>query len=206
MRFRPKFFYDQGDPGNPGNTTPPPAANQTPPPAAKTLTAEEIAASIVKVVDERTQRAEAGVVKTMAAQYGITEEDAKAALEKAKAEKAHQMAPEVQKKIDDANERATNMLLKAEFKLKGSDSKVGLADADSALALLNAEERAKIKVDDNGVVTGVEEAMKDQKARLPFLYNVRPANAMAGKVVGDGSEGDKSPADEIQARLFGTKS
>lgn len=115
MHFHPHFFYDEGDGGGQvvtkTDTTPDPKPqSETKPPVAKQpeikpqetklqpqpeprqqLDATEFADALMKALEDRTSRAEKGVLKSMAEQYGFTEDEAKTIMEKAKAEKASQL-------------------------------------------------------------------------------------------------------------------
>ena len=48
---------------------------------------------------------------------------------------------------------------------------LGLVDADTALLLLD---KSKIKVDDKGIVTGTEEALKDLQSSKAYLFAAQP--------------------------------
>lgn len=193
-------FFAEGDGGGASDTaasqtqqttqTQQPAAN----PAQNTQpvqqpNANDIAEAIFKAAESRTQRAEAGVVKSMADQYGITEAEAKAALEKVKAEKAQKLPDEVQKKLDEAEAKVRNMQISAEVAKIGAE--LGLVDAETAMLLIPAD---KIKVDDKGV-SGVKEALEELKKTKPYLF--RTPGAMAQRVSGQAA----SSEDELSRRM-----
>lgn len=191
-------FFAEGDGGG---TTAAPAAQQTAQtqqPAAnpaqhtqpvQQINANDLAETIAKAVESRTQRAEAGVIKSMADQYGITEAEAKAALDKAKAEKAQKLPDEVQKKLDEAEAKVRNMQISAEVAKVGAE--LGLVDAEVAMMLIPAD---KIKVDDKGV-SGVKEALEELKKTKPHLF--KAPGAMAQRVSGQAA----SSEDELSRRM-----
>ena len=183
MNFHPHFFYDQGDGGgqvetkpetapetNPQPDTKAPATKQPEPkppevkqPEPKTqpqaeprqqLDATEFADALMKALDDRTSRAEKGVLKSMAEQYGFTEDEAKTIMEKAKAEKAAQLPENVQKLLDEANAKVRKMQVAAEVSKIGAE--LGLLDAEVALQLLPGD---VIKVNVKGEVTGIKDTL-----------------------------------------------
>ena len=98
-----QFFADGGEgegAAQPVNTPNPPAA-----PAANPMTPEAIAEAFANAIAARTSRAERSVAKSFAEQYGLTEAEVTTLLEKAKADKAAAIPPEIQKQIDEAKER-----------------------------------------------------------------------------------------------------
>lgn len=172
----------------PDTTTTPPAA--TPPasmPAA--LNPNDFANAFVKALDDRTQRAEKGVLKSMAEQYGVSEDEAKTVLEKYKSDKAATLPEAAQAKIKEATDKANGLLLAAEVKTLGAS--YGLVDADVALQLLD---KTNIKIDDKGVVTGVKEAIEALKESKPYLFGAK-TGAMAQKIGGQ-SAGTLSAVEE----------
>ena len=138
-----------------------PANNQA---ANNNLTPEAIAKEFVKALNTRTDRAERSVARSFAEQYGMTEAEVTALLEKAKADKANAIPPEVQQQIDAAQAKANNLLIVAETKTLCTE--LGIIDADVAFTLMD---KANVKVDDAGKVTGVKEALEALKAAKPFL-------------------------------------
>ena len=65
--------------------------------ANNTMTPEAIAEAFAKALNTRTDRAERSVARSFAEQYGMTEAEVTALLEKAKADKANAIPPDVQK-------------------------------------------------------------------------------------------------------------
>ena len=167
MNFHPHLFYDPGDGGGQVETKPEtapetkpqpetkvPAAKQpeTKPPEVKQpepktqpqpesrqqLDATEFADALMKAVDDRTSRAEKGVLKSMAEQYGFTEDEAKDIMEKAKAEKASQLPENVQKLLDEANAKVRKMQV-CRRSYEGRYRARAPGSADVALQLLPAD-------------------------------------------------------------------
>lgn len=184
-----------GDNGGSGNNNP--APNQAPA-AVHQPNADDIAAAILKATENRTQRVEASVVKSMADQYGITEAEARAALEKAKADKAGKLPDDVQRKLDEANAKVRTMQISVEMAKIGAE--LGLVDADVALQLIPAD---AIKVDDKGVVSGVKEALENLKKTKPYLFGAaQKPGAMAQRVGGAPAGTEKTAQDELRERLY----
>ena len=134
----------------------------------------------------------------MAEQYGISEAEAKAALEKAKADKAGKLPDEVQKQLDEANAKVHAMQVSAEMSKIGAE--LGLMDADTALLLIPAD---AIKVDEKGVVSGVKEALEELKKTKPYLFGQpQKPSAMAQRVGGVPAGAETTVDDELRTRLF----
>ncbi|MEA4999295.1 MAG: hypothetical protein VB087_07920 [Candidatus Limiplasma sp.] len=194
FRFSPIFYRDEcGAPA--GSPVPAPIASA--PAAGSPASAADIAAAVLKAVGERTTRAENGVVKSMATEYGMTEEQLKAVLDKHKADQAAKLPESAQKQIEAATEKAHTLLIAAEVKTLGAT--LGLVDAEAALALLHKEERDKIKVDEAGNVTGVKEALEALQKSKPYLFGApgKPV-AMAQRVSG----GTPGALSELEERFY----
>lgn len=142
--------------------------------AANTMTPEALAEAFAKALNTRTDRAERSVARSFAEQYGMTETEVTALLEKAKADKASAIPPEVQKQIDAANKRANDILIVAET--KSISAELGFIDADVAYQLMD---KANVKVDEAGKVTGVKEALEALKTAKPFLASQPQQNTGA---------------------------
>lgn len=128
------------------------------------MTPEALAEAFAKALNTRTDRAERSVARSFAEQYGMQESEVTALLEKAKAEKAKAIPTDVQKQIDAANKRANDIAIAAEVKTLCAE--MGFIDADVAFQLM---EKANVKVDEAGKVTGVKEALEALKTAKPFL-------------------------------------
>lgn len=147
-----------------------PAAAQPESQAANTMTPEALAEAFAKAINTRTERAERSVAKSFAEQYGMTEAEVTALLDKAKAEKAAAIPPEIQQQINAASERANNLLIAAEVKSLGAE--MGLIDPDTALLLMK---RDNVKVDAQGKVTGVQAALDELKGAKGYLFQTNGA-------------------------------
>lgn len=131
--------------------------------ANNTMTPEAIAEAFAKALNTRTDRAERSVARSFAEQYGMTEAEVTALLEKAKADKANAIPPDVQKQIDAANKRADDILIVAET--KSISAELGFIDADVAFQLMD---KTNVKVE-AGKATGIREALEALKEAKPFL-------------------------------------
>ncbi len=184
MRINPIFHYAEGEGG--GAQTPEGTGSAVNQPVQ--TKPDDFAAALMKALDDRTKRAESGVVKSMAEQYGMTEDEAKAVMEKAKAEKAAKLPENAQKQIDDARAELLQYKITAEVAKEGAA--LGLLDADVAMKLLPAD---SIKTDDKGAVTGVKEALEAMQKTKPYLFGARAAMAQR---VGGSSPGALSALEE----------
>lgn len=137
---------------------------------AVNVSPDEIAKSLMAALDSRQKRVEAGVAKSMAEQYGMSDDEIAQILQAEKAKRAAQLPPEQQKIIDDQISKANNLLIAAEVKAIGSS--MGLVDPDAALLLMD---RDSIKVDDNGTVTGAKESLESLKSSKPYLFGTSGA-------------------------------
>lgn len=190
FRFSPIFYREEG--GSPAGSPAPASAAATGAPAAAVgATAEDFASELMKALDDRTARAENGVLKSMAAQYGMSEDEAKSVMEKAKADKAARLPDAAQKQIQEAVEKANLRLITAEVKALGVE--MGLVDAEVALQLLDRE---KLKVGDDGEITGVKDALEVLQKSKPYLFGAAgKPGAMAQRVSG-GTPGALSALEE----------
>jgi hypothetical protein len=215
MRFH-HFYYSEGDGGGQvEQKTEKPAEAKSHPetkqPAAKQpetkqpeikpqsesrqqLDAAEFADALMKAIDDRTSRAEKGVLKSMAEQYGFTEDEAKAVKEKAKADKAAKLPEDVQKQLDEANAKVRRMQVSAEVVKIGAE--LGLVDADVALQLLPAD---AIKVNAKGEISGVKEALEALKKEKPYLFGTKAAG---GIKQGAGAPPEKDAKSEIMETMY----
>ena len=149
---------------------PTPAPNNAPTPApAAAPKAEDIAAALLAALETRQQRTERSVAKSFSEQYGLSETEISDILARAKAEKEAKIPEAAQAEITKQLERANGLLIAADVRAKGAA--LGLVDADTALLLLD---KSKIKVDDKGVVTGTEDALKDLQASKAYLFAAQP--------------------------------
>lgn len=80
-----------------------PAPENNPAPAPAAPDVEQIVNAALTAMEARQQRAGNSVIQSMAQQHGMSAEELTAAIDRAKAEKARQLPPDVQKQLDDAN-------------------------------------------------------------------------------------------------------
>lgn len=192
-----QFFADGGDGSGAQqaaaeqpviNAAPTPAATPAAPTAATPSLSVE---AMMDIIEKRSQRAENGVVRSFAQQYGMTEQEVTNLL-KAEQEKRRTAIPaDVQQQIDAANERANGILIAAET--KSLCAELGFVDSDVAYQLMD---KTAIKVDVNGKVTGVKEALEALKAAKPFLAAQSQPTAW-GQKQGDNGAGGESRARRI---------
>ena len=166
-----QFFADD-------TATPPPVVAPAAPPAPKAASAEDIAAAVLKAVGDRTSRAETGVVKSMAEQYGMSEDALKAVLDKHKADQAAKLPETAQKQIDAAKAELQKYKLAAEVTKEGAA--LGLLDPDVAMTLLGED---ATKANDKGEFAGLKAALEKLKETKPYLFGGKPG-AMAQRVSG----------------------
>ena len=220
MRFN-HLFYNEGDGGGQAETKPEAAPETKPQPETKPvvpkqpevkpqetkpqpapvqpeprqqLDAAEFADALMKALDDRTSRAEKGVLKSMAEQYGFTEDEARDIMVKAKSEKAAQLPENVQKLLDEANAKVRKMQISAEVTKIGME--LGLLDPDVALQLLPAD---VIKVNAKGEVSGVKDALETLKKEKPYLFGGKAAGGMKQ---GTGAPPEKDAKSEIMETMY----
>lgn len=145
--------------------------------AGETVNAAQLAETLIKAVESRTQRAERATVRSIAEQYGMQEADLTAILEKARAERESAIPESAQKQIDAANEqaqaaqeKANGMMVAAEVRAIGAE--MGLIDPQTALLLLD---KKGVTVNEAGEVTGVQEALETLKKAKPYLFGASGA-------------------------------
>lgn len=175
-------------------------AAQTPAPAASPK-AEDIAAAFLTALETRTQRAERSVVKSFSEQYGMSEEEIGTILAQAKAEKDKKLPEAAQAEVNKQIAQAHKLLITAEVKSKGAA--MGLVDADTALLLMSMD---NVKVDEQGSVTGVEDALKALQTAKPFLFAAQPTGQKTGvgaKIDTTPPGGETTARDEMRKQLFG---
>lgn len=160
----------------------------TPPATPK---AEDIAESLINALENRAKRAETSVIRSFSEQYGLSEDEIKTVLSNAKAERDKKIPAAAQAEIDKQQQRVNNLLITAELKAKGAE--MGLVDTDTAMLLLDKE---KVKVEDNGTVTGVEDALKALKEAKPYLFGAQPTGKKTG--VGGRIDNTQGAADGVE--------
>jgi hypothetical protein len=151
---------------------------------------EALKGTLLKAVEDRTRRAQSSVVRSMAEQNGVPEETLQELLSQARAEKATELPPELQQRLDEAAAAAALKLKMAEVKAVGAE--MGLVDTEVALQLIDPE---TLSVADNGDVTGVREALESLKQRKGYLF-APPARAAWAQRVSAGSAPPVSGVEE----------
>lgn len=154
----------------------------------------ELADTLLKVIDERTKRAEKAVTRSMAEQHGVSEAELAQIVERYKAEKAKELPPEAQRQIKEATERANALMIAAEVRTIGAE--MGLIDPETALLLMD---KSKTKVDPSGKVEGVKDALSALKEAKPYLFGREQKPAAWSWKHGDGKVSMPSRAAQIAA-------
>ena len=196
FRISPIQYRAEGD--APAGSTATPASDTVVTP--KAASAEDIAAAVLKAVGDRTARAETGVVKSMAEQYGMSEADLKAVLDKHKAEAAKALPEEAQNQIDAAKAEVQKLRLSIAIAKEGAA--LGLLDADVAITLIPAD---AIKANDKGEITGVKEALEKLKETKPYLFATVQKAATGQRVSGGSAPDGKTAHDEAHEKMYGKK-
>ena len=159
---------------------------------------DQLAKTILGAAESRADRASKQVIKSMAEQYNLTEDEATTLFEKARDAKKAQLPPEKQEEIDKVLQRANDRLIAAEVKTVALELKI--VDADAALALMD---KSKIKVNDKGDVTGVKEALDALAKSKPYLVGKTQTGGAWGDKQG-GAAGDQLTArEEMKRQIFG---
>lgn len=193
------------DPPADGGTEPPksdpppkadPPAADPKPGAAGPLDYDKLAQTILGAAESRADRASKQVIKSMAEQYNLTEDEATTLFEKARDAKKAQLPPEKQDEVNKVLQMANDRLIAAEVKTASIELKI--VDPDAALALMD---KSKIKVDDKGNVTGVKEALDALTKAKPYL--VGKATGAWGDKQGGGAGDQLTAREELKKQLFG---
>jgi hypothetical protein len=164
--------------------------------APKTFTQEQID-KIVKDRLERQRQQFAGFddLKKKAEDWDKLQEEQKSELEKA-SDRATKAEEERDRALQTGNER----LLRGE--VKAAAAKAGFIDPDDAFALLD---RTDVKIDDDGNVAGIDEALKALAEAKPHLVTDTRAGGSADGGARGGANGKKdfrtASNDEYAAEL-----
>lgn len=126
---------------------------------------DQIVASLLSAIETRTQRAENGIYRSFEEQYGMSETELRELVQKHKAEKDSKPTEAQQKAMDEALNRANHRLIASEVKVIGKD--MGLVDGDVALSLMD---KTKVKVNEDGSVEGVKEALEALQKTKAYLF------------------------------------
>ena len=192
------------DPPADGGTEPPKVdlPTKADPPAAVAkqdaapLDYDKLAQTILGAAESRADRASKQVIKSMAEQYNLTEDEATTLFEKARDAKKAQLPPEKQDEVNKVLQMANDRLIAAEVKTASIELKI--VDPDAALALMD---KSKIKVDDKGNVIGVKEALDALTKAKPYL--VGKATGAWGDKQGGGAGDQATARDEAKKQMFG---
>lgn len=181
----------------PAKTEPPKAEPPKQEPAKpQELDYDKLAQTIFGAAESRADRASKQVIKSMAEQYNLTEDEATTLFEKARDAKKAQLPPEKQDEVNKVLQMANDRLIAAEVKTASVELKI--VDPDAALALMD---KSKIKVDDKGNVTGVKEALDALTKAKPYL--VGKATGAWGDKQGSGAGDQLTAREELKKQLFG---
>lgn len=182
----------------PAKTEPPKAEPPKQEPAkAQELDYEKLAQTMLGAVEKRTDHASKAVIKSMAEQYNLTEDEATELFESARDAKKAQLPPEKQEEVNKVLQMANDRLIAAEVKTASIELKI--VDPDAALALMD---KSKIKVDDKGNVTGVKEALDALTKAKPYLVG-KAAGGAWGDKHGGGAGDQLTAREELKKQLFG---
>lgn len=152
----------------------------------------EMLEKIDKIASERSQRAANSALKSYFQQQGLTEDEAKVAIEKYKAEKAKEVPEEARQQIEEANKKAREAMKIANQRLVAAEI-AGLTEYNTKL-LAKLVDYSTIEVSDDGTVTGVKEAAEAIAAEFPEVK--RKAQAPAANPAG--ATQDKTAKDEYE--------
>lgn len=130
-----------------------------------------------RIVGERLEREKTKIEKAVRAE--IEEEKRKSNL--SEVDKLKEEKEDTEKKASEKIEKANKKLIAAEVKLKSVE--LGIIDSDAAYALMNKND---IEIDENGIVSGVEESLKSLIETKKYL--IKSGNEES-KNVGDDQQG-----------------
>ncbi|MEA4998644.1 MAG: hypothetical protein VB087_04560 [Candidatus Limiplasma sp.] len=141
---------------------------------------QNLGEALRKAVAERTARAEKGVLRSMAAQYGMEEAALAAALQAAR-DAQTELPPDAQARIHAMQARFGERLRMMDVKAIGAE--LGLIDPDAAIRLMDAD---SIAVAEDGSVQGTREALDALRRAKPYLFRQAGAGAWAQRLDGGG--------------------
>lgn len=188
---------------NQQNSTPETAPQQNTAPQPSSPNAEEIANAFLAALDTKQQRTERSVISSFAEQNHMSVDELTQLVEAHKAQQKATIPEEVQAQINQRMQTANNRLIAAEVKAIGVQ--MNLVDTDAAFALMD---KSGIAVDENGCVTGVQEALQALVEAKPYLKQSAPAGTgSAGNFPrGTGTENADYAARLAEARKNGDNS
>lgn len=182
------------DPGASPATDNPPArqsaAGAPHPPAVAGGNQPALLKALLSAVQERAQRAEKGVLRSMAEQTGVEETALAAMLSQARAD---QTQAEAEAQQQTQTERLHRRLIAAEVKAVGAE--LGLLDAEVALGLMDA---GAVAVSEEGGVTGVREALEALRTQKRYLFRQPGRDAWAQRV----GAGGLTPLSGVQEAFY----
>lgn len=166
---------------------PAPAAD----PAPSAHNVEQIVAAAMTAMEARQQRAGNSVIQSMAEQHGMSADELTAAIERAKAEKAKQLPPDVQKQLDEANAKI------AAFQHKEAAMAAGVQAGYLDFVIFEAQKGVKDGTDFAAALTAYLE-------KNPQFKSAAPAPQAWGMQHGNGApqlDGVESRFYELNPRL-----
>lgn len=152
---------------------------------------EQIVANLLNAIESRTQRATNGIYRSFEEQYGMSETELRELVAKHKAEKDSKPTEAQQRAMDEALTKANQRLIASEVKVIGKD--LGLVDSDVAMQLMD---KTKVKVNDDGSVEGVKEALEALQKSKAYLFTA------SEKPVRTGMRQTKESHEEDKAERF----
>ena len=182
----------------PAKTEPPKAEPPKQEPAKpQELDYDKLAQTIFGAAESRADRASKQVIKSMAEQYNLTEDEATTLFEKARDAKKAQLPPEKQEQVDNVLRMANDRLIAAEVKTVAAELKI--VDIDIALAMMD---KSKIKVNDKSEVIGVKESLEALIKSKPLLVG-RASGGAWGDKQGGGAGDQNTAREEAKKKMFG---
>lgn len=169
--------------------------------APQGVPAADIAAIVnatMAAVDARKERAGNAAIRSMADQYGLKADELTAMLEQKRAEKAKQLPQEVQQQLDGYRQQIAAMRTAQEVSKLGTPMR--LLDADAAMKLMDL---SGVKQQENGDVTGVQEALDALKQKCPYLFGQEQTGAWAQGRTGGAPGTEETVRDAIRKQLYG---
>lgn len=169
--------------------------------APQGVPAADIAAIVnatMAAVDARKERAGNAAIRSMAEQYGLKADELTAMLEQKRAEKAKQLPQEVQQQLDGYRQQIAAMRTAQEVSKLGTPMR--LLDADAAMKLMDL---SGVKPQENGDVTGVQEALDALKQKCPYLFGQEQTGAWAQGRTGGAPGTEETVRDAIRKQLYG---
>ena len=151
---------------------PNPASDPAPASAPAATNVDQIVAAALTAMEARQQRAGNSVIQSMAEQHGMSADELTAAIERAKAEKAKQLPPDVQKQLDEANAKV------AAFQNKEAALAAGVNTAYLDFVIFEAQKGVKDGTDFAASLTAyLEKNPQFKAAPSPQAWGMPRGNA-----------------------------